>query len=123
MMLLLNPRAWLAVLLFSAVGSVGNLVEYYLGRAGADAVMARFPEITPDRWQRVEGLYEKYGAPLLLLSAVPGLGLALCTVAGAVGIGRTEFRTWVYVGKLVRNSLLLLFISLGIDLFGPGRPF
>jgi membrane protein DedA with SNARE-associated domain len=75
-------------------------------------------KITPERWQQIEGLYQKFGAPLLLLSAVPGLGLPLTTGAGAVGIGRAEFVVWVFIGKLVRNWLLVLIVFLGIDLAG-----
>jgi membrane protein YqaA with SNARE-associated domain len=118
MSLLLNPGAWLPVLLFSAVGSAGNLAEYYLGRGGADVLTSGTSKITPERWQQIEGLYQKFGAPLLLLSAVPGLGLPLTTAAGAVGVGRTEFLVWVFIGKIVRNWLLVLFVYVGIDLLG-----
>jgi membrane protein YqaA with SNARE-associated domain len=93
MSLLLNPGAWLPVLLFSAVGSAGNLAEYYLGRGGSDVLTSGTSKITPERWQQIEGLYQKFGAPLLLLSAVPGLGLP-------------------------RNWLLVLFVYVGIDLLG-----
>lgn len=117
MSLLLNPGAWLPVLLFSAVGSAGNLAEYYLGRGGADALTSYTSTITPERWRQIEGLYQKFGAPLLLVSAVPGLGLPLTTGAGAAGVGRTEFLVWVFIGKLIRNWLLVLFVYLGISLF------
>jgi hypothetical protein len=66
----------------------------------------------------MEGLYQKHGTPLLLLSAVPVLGPPPNTAAGAVGIGRTKFLIWVFIGKLVRNWLLVLFVYVGIDLLG-----
>ena len=58
MLLLLDPEARLPVLLFSAVGSAGNLAEYYLGRGGADALTSPTSTITPERWQESEGLYQ-----------------------------------------------------------------
>ena len=73
MELLLDPWAWLAVILFSILGAVGNLVNYQIGKRGVDAVLSRFPQITPERWERVGGLYKAHGPKILFLSALPVL--------------------------------------------------
>lgn len=110
MQLLLNPGAWLLVALFSTVGALATLANYYLGRRGFDAVQARFDIVKREQWERAEAWYTNRGSWILILSAVPLLGLVLATVAGALGIRRAKFLLWVSIGRLVRNWLLLLLL-------------
>lgn len=104
--LLLEPRAWLVVILVSILGLAGNLALYQLGKRGVDAVRARFPRIKPEQWQRIGSLYEERGSWVLLLSAVPVLGTMLTTAAGAFGVAQPAFIFWVTIAKLLRNWVL-----------------
>ena len=108
MELLLDPRVWLAVILFSILGAVGNLVNYQIGKRGVDAVFSRFPQITPERWERVGRLYKGHGPKILFLSALPVLGFLLTTAAGAFNTKISAFLIWVITAKTIRNWLLLL---------------
>ena len=108
MELLLDPRVWLAVILFSILGAVGNLVNYQVGKRGVDAVFSRFPQITPDRWERVGRLYNGHGPKILFLTALPVLGFLLTTAAGAFNTKISTFLIWVITAKAIRNWLLLL---------------
>ena len=108
MELLLDPWAWLAVILFSILGAVGNLANYQVGKRGADAVISRFPQITPERWERVGRLYKGHGPKILFLSALPVLGFLLTTAAGAFHTKISTFLIWVITAKAMRNWLLLL---------------
>jgi membrane protein YqaA with SNARE-associated domain len=92
--LLLDPIAWLVVVAFSVLGSVGNLALYQVGIQGVDAIRKRFPRIKPEHWQRVKRLYDKYGSWVLLLSGVPVLGSLLTTAAGTFGVPRQPFCSW-----------------------------
>jgi membrane protein YqaA with SNARE-associated domain len=110
MRLFLEPGAWLAVSLFSAFGVLANLANYYLGQRGFDAVQQRFHVIEPEKWDRARSWYTDRGSWILILSAVPMLGLVLTTTAGALGIRRLYFLLWVAIGRLVRNWLVLLLL-------------
>ena len=45
--MLLEPKAWLLVILASLLGAVSNLTLYELGKQGVKAVTSRFPRIKP----------------------------------------------------------------------------
>jgi membrane protein YqaA with SNARE-associated domain len=108
MELLLDPKAWLIVVAFSVLGSIGNLALYQVGKRGVDAIRERFPQIKPEQWQRVKKLYDDFGSWILLLSGVPLLGSLLTTGAGAFDVPRPAFLLLVTVGKLLRNWLLVI---------------
>lgn len=110
MELLVEPQAWLVVVLFSILGVVGNLALYKVGQQGVDAVRSRFPRITPEQWDRARELYGERGSWILLLSGVPVLGIILTTAAGAFGVGLAAFILWVMIGKLVRNWAFVVLV-------------
>ena len=109
MELLLDPKVWVAVILFSILCAVGNLANYQVGKRGVEAVFSRFPQIKPEQWERVGGLYKRHGPRILLLSALPVLGFTLTTAAGVFNIKISTFLFWVIIAKTTRNWLLLLF--------------
>jgi membrane protein YqaA with SNARE-associated domain len=106
--MLLDPGLWVIVIIATAVGVLGNLALYYLGQRGSDEVFVRFPNLQKERWERIGAYYQRYGARILILSGVPGLGTLLTTGAGAFDIKRSPFLFWVFVGKMLRNWLILL---------------
>jgi membrane protein YqaA with SNARE-associated domain len=103
--------AWLLVIVLSALGVVGNLTLYKLGKEGQEAVASRFPRIDPARWKRASELFESRGSWILLLSFLPGLGVVLSTAAGAYGFRSPEFVIWVLIAKFFRNWLLLIILA------------
>ncbi len=103
--------AWLLVILLSALGVVGNLALYKLGKEGQETVASRFPRIDPARWKRAGELFETRGSWILLLSCLPGLGIVLSTAAGAFGVKTYQFLLWVIVAKMARNWLLLIIVA------------
>jgi membrane protein YqaA with SNARE-associated domain len=110
MLVFFDLRAWLAVIVFSAVGVLFNLANYYVGQRGFEAVQERFHVIQPEKWDRATSWYTTRGSWILILSAVPMLGLILTTAAGALGVRRLYFLLWVAIGRLVRNWLVLLLL-------------
>ncbi len=106
--LLLDPTAWLIVLLLSILGVVGNLALYHIGKGGVDAIRERFPQVKPEQWQRVKRLYDEHGSLALLLSGLPVLGSLLTTAAGAFDVGLFSFVLFVFIAKLVRNWLIVV---------------
>ncbi|NIV35430.1 MAG: hypothetical protein GWN58_40035 [Anaerolineae bacterium] len=106
--LLLEPVAWLLVVLVSLIGALTDLAFYKLGQEGIEAVTARLPRIKPEQWDRAHDLFEKRGSWILLLSGVPGLNVVLVTAAGALGVRVAEFILWATIGKALRNWLVLI---------------
>ena len=83
----LDIKVWSVILAISALGTAATLTYYYLGKQGARALLERVPQITEERWDRAEHLYEKHGSKLLFLSTVPVVGALLESAAGALGVG------------------------------------
>jgi membrane protein YqaA with SNARE-associated domain len=115
--LLLDLKLWLLVLLVSAVGTVTALAYYYLGREGTEAVFSHFPSLEQERWERVQARYKKHGSGLLFFSFIPVLGMLLETAAGAVGIGLSVYVSWVLLGRVLRNWLLVLVADQTLRIF------
>jgi membrane protein YqaA with SNARE-associated domain len=116
----LDIRVWLAVLAISALGTVTTLAYYYLGKQGAKAVLERVPQITEERWDRAQHLYQEYGTKLLFMSGLPVVGVLLQSAAGALGVGLAAYVVWVLFGRLVRNWVLLLLFDQALGLFVGG---
>lgn len=108
--LLMNPRAWLAVLGFSVVGIAISTGAYLAGRGGKTAVRERFSQISDERWDQVQGWYDRWGARILLMSAFPGLATVLTAGAGMFGIRILPFLLWVSLSKVTRNWLIALLL-------------
>ena len=108
MELLVEPAAWLIVLLLSILGVAGNLALYQVGKRGVDAIRERFPQVKDEQWLRVKKLYDEHGSLALLLSGVPLLGSLLTTAAGAFDVRPFSFVVFVFVAKLVRNWLIVV---------------
>ena len=89
------------VLIPVAVATLGNFLgactTYGLARAAA-AKLA--PSAT--RPPRALALFERYGAPSLLLSWVPVIGDAIVALAGAARVSFTAFSIWTLIGKAAR---------------------
>lgn len=108
---LLNWRYWLFIVVVTLLGTVANLVTYYIGRKGSIAVFKRYPHLqTANSWERVNKWFQHWGSRTLLLSFIPGLVTALSAAAGIFGIQRNVFLTYVFVVKILRNWVLLLLL-------------
>ena len=115
---LVNFRLWLLVLLVSAWGTAGSLIPYYVGQRGTRAVFEHYPRLRGRPWERLEALYQKWGAVALILSGIPALGTALLVAAGACGIGRQVFLLWVFLGKVLRYWVVVFIVLLGLQVLG-----
>ena len=117
---LLDIKLWAVIAAVSTLGTVTTLAYYSLGKEGARAVQQRVPQITEERWDRAEYLYQEHGSKLLFLSALPVVGVLLQSAAGAVGIELAVYFVWVLTGRLVRNWVLLLLFNQALGLFVSG---
>ena len=113
---ILNYRLWILVLAVSAGGATGGLVPYYVGQRGTEAVLEHYPDLKGQRWDRLETLFRRWGVPALILSGIPALGTALMVVAGAMDIKRWGFLFWTFLGKVLRNWVLVFAFLLGLQI-------
>ncbi len=115
--LLMDPRAWLVVLGLSVVGIAISLGTYGAGRGGKSAVRERFSQISDERWDQVQGWYDRWGSGILVMSSIPGLATVLTVGAGMFGIRLIPFLLWVSLSKVARNWLLALLLYGGYRRF------
>ncbi len=106
--ILTNPLAWFLVLLMSGVGVLVHFGQYKIGERGESAIQKHIGDDFADKLQRAKDLINRGGAPAMLLTAVPGLATALALTAGLARIQVLAFILFVFVAKLIRNTLLLL---------------
>src|SRR5687768_6601891 len=89
------------ILLPVAVATLGNFLgactTYGLARAAAAT-------LAPERLSRAFRLFERYGAPSLVLSWVPVVGDAIVAIAGASRVPLLPFSFWTLIGKAARYS-------------------
>lgn len=92
------------LLLPVAVATIGNFAgactTYGLARAAAAKLLPRSTHRPP----RALALFERYGAPSLLLSWVPIVGDAIVALAGASRVPIGAFSVWTLIGKAARYA-------------------
>lgn len=109
-------RFWSLVIAFTGLSLIGSVTKYQLGKKGLPVVQDKFPQVGEERWNQVGAYIDRWGTPALLLIGIPGLGLALTTMAGAYGISFSQFLVWAFLGKFLRNALIALPIVLGLEI-------
>ena len=115
---LLSETIWILVLLVSGLGAAGGLISYYVGKRGTEVVFEHYPKLEGQQWESLEAAYQKWGAPTLALSGIPGLGAALLVAAGAFGTRIGIFLSWAFVGKVLRNWVVAFTALFGYGLLG-----
>jgi membrane protein YqaA with SNARE-associated domain len=115
---LLDTRLWILVILVSVLGTAGSLIPFYVGRRGTKVVFDHYPKLEGRPWQRLEAIFQRWGAFSLILSGIPGLGAALLVAAGAFGIARGVFLVWAFLGKVLRYWVVAFIVLLSLQLVG-----
>jgi membrane protein YqaA with SNARE-associated domain len=105
--LLSDPKIWALVVGASILGAFARLANYYAGLRGKEVIEKIYPQIEPERWQRILRLYERLGKLPLLISSIPIIGTLLTVGAGMAGISRNSFLFWVAFSKIIRNWILV----------------
>lgn len=92
------------VLLPVTIATLGNYLGACTTYALARAAARRLASSPASRSPRAFALFERYGAPALLLSWVPIIGDAIVLVAGAAGVKFLPFSAWTVIGKTARYA-------------------
>ena len=92
------------MLLPVTVATIGNYLGACTTYALARAAAARFAPRPGKGPSRALAIYERYGAPALLLSWIPIIGDALVALAGAARVTFLTFSIWTFAGKAARYA-------------------
>lgn len=92
------------VLLPVAVATIGNFLGACTTYGLARAASAGLAPQSITRPPRAFTLFERYGAPSLLLSWVPIVGDAIVALAGASRVPILPFSVWTLIGKAARYA-------------------
>lgn len=99
---------WLAATLGNCLGSVFNA---FLGRQCLRWQDRRWFPFKPDKLQRAQGWFQRFGVYSLLLAWVPLVGDPLTFVAGVMRVKWLPFILLVGLGKGLRYALVIALIA------------
>jgi membrane protein YqaA with SNARE-associated domain len=94
----------LPILVATAGNYLGACTTYFLGRAAALAIDRRYTR----HEFLAQKLVRRFGAPALLLSWVPFVGVAIVALAGASRVPFVRFSVYAAAGKLARYVVVAL---------------
>ena len=90
------------VIMVATVGNYfGSCTTYYLGLKGRP-VLEKYLSPSPEKLEKSEKLFKKYGIYTLLFTWVPGIGDAITMVAGLTQLPFRSFSILVFLGKFGR---------------------
>lgn len=101
--LLLNDFSPTWVVTVATIGNVlGSIINYVIGFFGSAFFIYKVLKISPQKFEKAQVAFEKWGAVSLLLAWVPIIGDPLTVIAGVLRINIWLFLVLVTIGKLGR---------------------
>ncbi|HYC20653.1 MAG TPA: VTT domain-containing protein [Candidatus Bathyarchaeia archaeon] len=116
--LLLSENVNLLVILLVLIPAsvLGASVGYLLGKYGVRRII---PFHNPEREERVQAWFGKYGAALLIISPwIPFAGDVVPIVAGVEEFNPTTFLIIMFVAKAIKGTAVVFFLSFFVQLVG-----
>lgn len=105
--LLLTGQAALPLILTATVANVlGSVVNYLLGRWGANTVLHRWFKLSQPQTDKAERHFNRYGKWSLLFAWIPIIGDPLTVIAGMLKVNFGLFLLLVTIGKLSRYLII-----------------
>ncbi len=99
----------LLLVAFASLGNIlGSIVNWYLGRGVEHYRDRRWFPLTPEKLEKAQGWYARYGRWSLLASWVPIIGDPLTVVAGVMREPLASFIAIVAIAKIGRYAVLAL---------------
>lgn len=105
---LTDLRLWLIVLAVSAIGVANKFVYYEIGKRHGKDALSKVSGYTPERAQKFQRLYARWGKSLLLLASIPVIGPAMAVLGGVGGISKSLFILLAAISSVVRNWLIVI---------------
>ena len=106
--LLLAGENPLVLIIIATIGNVaGAVVNYLIGRWGADTMLHRWLKLTQQQTDKAEQHFSRYGKWSLLFSWVPIIGDPLTFIAGLFKVNFVLFLVLITLGKAARYWVLV----------------
>lgn len=87
----------------ATIGSyLGSCTTYGIGFYSREKIMEDRMKIKEKKFAKYHGIFEKYGAPILLFSWVPIAGDIFVAIAGVLEIDFKIFSAYAIAGKILR---------------------
>lgn len=106
-----------SVVMVATTGNfLGSCTTYYLGLKGRH-VLEKYLSPSPEKLEKSERLFNKYGVYTLLFTWVPGIGDVITMVAGLMQLSFRSFSVLVFIGKFGRYFAIaysVVFFSHGL---------
>jgi len=105
---LTDPRLWLVVLAWTAIGVLNKFVYYETGERSGKSALEKIHGYTPERADEFHHFYDRWGSPLLLFASIPVFGSVISVLAGVDNVAMLVFVVLVVISSLVRNWLIII---------------
>ncbi len=89
------------IMVATAGNYLGSCTTYFIGLKGRP-VLEKYFSPSPEKLEKSERLFKRYGVYTLLFTWVPGIGDAITMVAGLMHISFKYFSILVFLGKFGR---------------------
>lgn len=105
--LLIAGESPITLLIIATMCNVlGSLLNYIIGRWGADTILHRWLHLTPAQTTKAACQFNRYGKLSLLFAWVPIIGDPLTFLAGILKVNIGLFLALVTIGKLGRYWII-----------------
>ena len=99
-----NPVTIIVIATFANV--LGSIVNYLIGRWGADSILHRWFKLTQQQTNKAEQKFNRYGKWSLLFAWLPIIGDPLTFAAGILKVNFGIFILFVTIGKASRYWII-----------------
>lgn len=96
---------WPVILVATLGNTLGGMVDYWMG-FGAKVLKGPKTLIGKERENRWFGWLQRFGAKMMLLAWLPGIGDPLCTVAGWLKLPFWPCVVYMAIGKFLRYVMM-----------------
>lgn len=93
------------IMVATAGNYLGSCTTYYIGLKGR-SVLEKYFSPSPEKLEKSERLFKRYGVYTLLFTWLPGIGDAITMVSGLMHISFKYFSTLVLLGKFGRYFVI-----------------
>ena len=111
-MVLVPGANFFKIIFVATLGNfLGSCTTYYIGYKGTNHILYKYLAVDPEKIDKANRSFKKYGFWLLLLTWVPVVGDAFVFAAGSVRYSPWRFAVLTIIGKLFRY----LFIGIAMN--------
>jgi membrane protein YqaA with SNARE-associated domain len=108
--LFLDWRLWTLDIILAVITVTASVAKYQVGRGGFQYLKDHYPQVSDERWERVNSYFDRWGAPLILISFLPLLTWIILPAAGAFGIRFRPFLVFAFLAKMIRYWIMIFIV-------------